>query len=133
MPLVDQGRVSVREGYRVLISPRTPFFPFCGIWVDDPAQDAQIARELGAAVEEVEAAGTPCFVQVIEDRCPHVTAAAAELGLTERGRVVGMVAAPSGVRDAPDAAVSVRRVDERRAAARPRRGRRRLRQPHRGD
>ena len=112
MPLVDQGRVSVREGYRVLISPRTPFPPFCGIWVDDPAQDAQIARELGAAVAEVEAAGTPCFVQVIQDRCPHMTAAAAELGLTQRGRVVGMVTAPSGVRDAPAAAVSVRRVDE---------------------
>ena len=68
--------------------------------------------ELGAAVEEVVAAGTPCFVQVIEDRCPHVTAAAAELGLTERGRVVGMVTASSGVRDAPDIAVSVRRVDK---------------------
>jgi GNAT superfamily N-acetyltransferase len=111
MPLVDQGRVSVRDGYRVLISPRTPFFPLCGIWVDDPAQDAQIARELAAAVGEVEAAGTPCFVQVIEDRCPHVTAAAAELGLTERGRVVGMVAAPSDVRGVP-AAASVRRVDD---------------------
>jgi GNAT superfamily N-acetyltransferase len=39
-------------------------------------------------------------------------AAAAELGLTERGRVVGMVAAPSGVTDVPAAAVGVRRVDE---------------------
>jgi N-acetylglutamate synthase len=112
MPLVDDGRVSVREGYRVLISPQTPFPPFCGIWVDDPTQDAQIAREVEAAVAEVEAAGVPCFVQVIEDRCPHVIAAAAELGLTEREHVVGMVAAPSDVRDAPEAAVSVRRIED---------------------
>ncbi len=99
-------------GYRVLISPRTPFPPFCGIWVDDPAQDAQIACELAAAVEEVEAAGAPCFVQVIEDRCPDVTAAAAALGLTQRQQVVGMVAAPSDIGKAPETAVSVRRIEK---------------------
>jgi GNAT superfamily N-acetyltransferase len=112
MPLVDDGSVSVREGYRVLISPQTPFPPFCGIWVDDAAQDARIARELAAAVGEVEAAGVPSFVQVIEGRCPHVTAAAAELGLTEHGPVVGMVAAAGDVGDAPASAVRVRRIVE---------------------
>jgi GNAT superfamily N-acetyltransferase len=112
MPLVNQSRMSLRDGYRVLISPRTPFPPFCGVWVDDPAQDAQIACELGAVVEEVEGAGTPCFVQVIEDRCPDVTAAAAALGLTQRQQVVGMVAAPSDIGKAPDTAVSVRRIEK---------------------
>jgi GNAT superfamily N-acetyltransferase len=112
IPLVDDARMSVREGYRLLISPRTPFPPFCGIWVDDPTRDAQIARDLAAAVGEVEAAGVPCFVQVIEDRCPNVVAAAAELGLSERGPVVGMVAARSDIGEAPATAATVRRIDD---------------------
>jgi hypothetical protein len=68
VPLVDQARLEARDGYRVMISPLTPFPPFCGVLVDDPAQDDRIARELPAAAAAVEAAGAPCFVETVDDR-----------------------------------------------------------------
>ena len=111
MPLVDDGRVTVREGYRVVISPRTPFPPFCGVWVDDPAQDAQIARR--ACRGGGRGRGGRCAVLRAGDRgsVSDLPAAAAELGLTQRQQVVGMVAAPSDIGKAPETAVSVRRIE----------------------
>jgi N-acetylglutamate synthase len=112
MPLVDQARVERRTGYRLLISPLAPVPALCGLMISDPRHDAHIAQELAGAVDEVEATGAPCFVLVDDDLCPHVTAAAAELGLTEREAVAGMVLTPSDVREAPATAATVRRVED---------------------
>jgi len=111
MPLVD-GSIAVRDGYRVLICRSLPIPPVCGVWIDDPSKDEQIAAALPEAVAEVEAAGVPCTLQVINDTCPRTVEQAATLGLTEQELIVGMVVQPDELRAPPPTGEQIRTVDD---------------------
>lgn len=90
LPRIEGGRVHEHAGYRVTVCPAIPVPGFNGIWVDGPdAPDA--FDELRRAVQEVDDAGVPCWVEVRVGASPAFEDAAQRLGFRLEETIPGMV------------------------------------------
>ena len=88
---IDGARLEQRAGYRVVVCPSMPFPGLNGLWLDGP--DASVpAREVEAAIAEVEAEVVPCWIESRAGRTPTFDGVARALGFTTEEAIPGMVA-----------------------------------------
>ena len=90
LPHIDGAWLEERSGYRVIICPALPLPGFSGVWVDGPDSPAAL-DELRLAVQEVEDAGVPCWVEVRAGATTEFEAAAQRLGFRLEETIPGMV------------------------------------------
>lgn len=105
--LFDGARYERRDGYDFLFVPEIPIAPFNGVW---PLDDAA-APELEGALEEIEAAGVPCSVQLRDDDTPACEAEARRLGFTSELAMPAMVVREDELRDRSVDGLSISTVD----------------------
>lgn len=102
---VDDAVIEDHGGFWIVVSPRTPFPQFCGMWAGEPGSDDACAAALPGATERIEQAGLPFSLQTREGHVPATEARAIDLGLTQIEDIDGMILRPSAFTDAgPEAA-----------------------------
>jgi GNAT superfamily N-acetyltransferase len=97
VPLIADGRIEDRDGYRVVSVPSFPIPIANAVWADAPDERSAI-RGLAASLEEIQTRGVNSAVVVLDGLTPGVEAEARRLGLTGVERLPGMVATPSTFR-----------------------------------
>jgi len=105
LPRIEGGRVEEHEGYRVTVCPAIPVPGFNGVWVDGPDSPAAL-DELRRAVQEVDDAGVPCWVQVRAGATPAFEDAARRLGFRLEETIPGMVVRRDELVAGPPASVT---------------------------
>lgn len=91
------------------ICPALPFPGFNGVWVDGPDSPTAL-DELESAVQEVEDAGVPCWVEVRAGATPAFEDAAQRLGFGLEETIPGMVVRRDELVSGLPATVEVTRV-----------------------
>jgi len=115
--LVDRlpdARLERRDGYTVGSAPSFPIHLANAVWATGPSE-AEAVRELGSALDQIEARGPDPAVLVIAGRTPEVEAEARRLGFDHLEEIPGMVATAASFRPAGGAGPELVRVgsDER--------------------
>ncbi len=105
LPRIEGGRVDERAGYRVTICPAIPVPGFNGVWVDGPDSPAAL-DQLRRAVQDVDDAGAPCWVQLRAGATPAFEDAAQRLGFGLEEKIPGMVVRRDELAVGPPAAVT---------------------------
>jgi ribosomal protein S18 acetylase RimI-like enzyme len=105
--VMDDGRFERRGGYDLVSFPTFPLPSFNGVWPEDNAA----AKHIEAALQELEATGLPLGVMTRRDRTPAAEDASRSLGLTQEGRIPGMVATAGDIEESVVHELQVLRVE----------------------
>lgn len=97
VPMLSDGLMHDGDGYHVISAPSLPIPLANAVWADSP-DETVAARELPAALAEIEARGVSPSVLVLQGRTPGVEEEARRLGFTGVEEIPGMVATPESFR-----------------------------------
>ena len=109
IPLIADGRLEERGGYRIVSVPSFPVPSANAVWVDGPEDEGMI-RDLETSLGEIRARGVAPSVITMEGRAPRVGSEATRLGLTRAESFPGMVATPESFRPPEDRPAELVRV-----------------------
>jgi ribosomal protein S18 acetylase RimI-like enzyme len=111
LPRIEGGSIDQRAGHRVVVCPAIPVPGFNGVWIDGPDSSTAF-DDLRRAVEEVDAAGVPCWLEVLAGVAPSFEAAAERLGFRPEESISGMVLRRDELIPGPPVDVDVARAEE---------------------
>jgi ribosomal protein S18 acetylase RimI-like enzyme len=107
MPRVDGAWIEQRTGYVVASCPAIPLPGFNGLWID-----GDVPRDrLSVAIEQLDAAGAPCWLLVRAGTTGPFDATAAALGFHLEDTVPGMALAREALVGGPAVGAEVLRLD----------------------
>ena len=108
---IEDARLEVRPGHRVVVCPRIPFPGLNGVWIDGPDESVR-PDDLAQAISQVEGLGLPCWIELRGNRTPASADVARRLGFVHEEVIPGMVIRPGELAIPGSPEIEVTRVEE---------------------